>query len=60
MQKQIYNGELGLESSTKMKFLDEIYISHKCINLDMSWCEEIEEAVEYGITIFKIKINYFI
>jgi len=32
-----------------MDFLDEIYIGHKCINLDMSWCEEIEEAVEYGI-----------
>ncbi|ORX43310.1 hypothetical protein BCR36DRAFT_361424 [Piromyces finnis] len=42
-----------------MDILDEIFISHKCINLDMSWCEEIGDAVNHDIDFTEefVKLN---
>jgi len=32
-----------------MEYLDEIFLNHKCFNIDMELCEDIEESAEYGI-----------
>ncbi|OUM58985.1 hypothetical protein PIROE2DRAFT_15623 [Piromyces sp. E2] len=48
IQESIYEGNFGLESSVKMDILDDIFVSHQCLNLDMEWCEEVEENIEYG------------
>jgi len=36
-----------------MDILDDLFVSHQCLNIDMEWCEEVEEGIEYGNLINK-------
>jgi len=35
-----------------MDNLDEIFLYHKCFNIDMELCEDIEEDIDSGIINF--------
>ncbi|KAL6596396.1 hypothetical protein LY90DRAFT_637422 [Neocallimastix californiae] len=57
LQEKIYLGKLGLKPTIKMEYLDEIFLNHKCFNIDMELCEDIEESAEYDFTEDMIKFN---
>ncbi|ORX56534.1 hypothetical protein BCR36DRAFT_395499 [Piromyces finnis] len=57
LQDKIYFGQLGLEPTIKMNYLDEIFISHKCFNIDLDLCEDIEENIDYDFTKEMVNFN---
>jgi len=48
IQQQLYRGELGLQSTTKMEHLDDLIINKDC-RFDDNRCETIEEMPDIGI-----------
>jgi len=43
-----------------MDYLDQIFISHECFNVDMSFCEEIIENVDCGMLYYVLFYKYLI
>jgi len=50
IQQQIYKGELGLKSTTKMEYLDDLIINKDC-RFDDNRCDLLDEYPEFGIII---------
>ncbi|OUM67884.1 hypothetical protein PIROE2DRAFT_58476 [Piromyces sp. E2] len=49
LQDKLYQGKLGLPSTTKMRYLDDFIINKSC-KLDEDVCENLEEIPEIGFT----------
>jgi len=48
-------GKLGLSPTIKMSYLDEIFLNHKCFNINMDLCSNITEKIDNGIYLKKKK-----
>jgi hypothetical protein len=61
IQQQLYRGELGLQSTTKMEHLDDLIINKDC-RFDDNRCETIEEMPDIGFTknAIKMHLNEFV
>ncbi|OUM61736.1 hypothetical protein PIROE2DRAFT_12191 [Piromyces sp. E2] len=61
MQLMIYQGKLGLESTTKMRYLDSLLIDQKC-RLEEDVCDTIVEVPSIEVTknIVKLGLNELI
>jgi len=56
LQTSLYSGSLGLESTTKMRYLDSLLIDQKC-RLEENICETFEEYIALDVTRNIIKLN---
>jgi len=57
MQNKLYEGNFGLESTTKIRNLDSLIVEQKCRMADVSKCENLVENMGIGI-FYKKKYNY--
>jgi hypothetical protein len=57
LQENIYMGKLGLSPTIKMSYLDEIFLNHKCFNINMDLCSNITEKIDNDFTEDLIKFN---
>ncbi|ORX50292.1 hypothetical protein BCR36DRAFT_57982 [Piromyces finnis] len=56
IQLMIYSGQLGMTSTTKMRYLDSILIDQKC-RLDDDICESLEESIIIDVTKTVVKFG---